>query len=103
MVIPVYKPKPGKEAELDALTREHVPILRRLGFATDRPALAMRARDGSIVEVFEWVSQEAIQKAHSHPEVLAMWAKYEECCTYGKLDDLAEVGEMFAGFVPIDL
>src|ERR1700722_12260462 len=101
MVIPVFRPIPGKEDELLALTKEHVQILRFLGFATSRPALAMRAKDGSIVEVFEWVSQEAIQEAHCHSDVLAMWKRYEACCTYGKLNDLAEAENMFAGFTPI--
>ncbi len=103
MVIPVYKPILGKEEELLTLTKEHVQILRFLGLATSRPALAMRAQDGSIVEVFEWVSAEAIQKAHTNPDVLAMWKRYEACCTYGKLSDLAEADNMFAGFTPIDL
>jgi hypothetical protein len=63
----------------------------------------MRAKDGSIVEVFEWVSPEAIEKAHSYPDVLAMWKRYAECCTYGKLVDLTEAGDMFAGFTPVEL
>ena len=54
MVIVAYRPKPGKEEELLALTRGHVPELRRLGLATDRTTLAMRSKDGIIVEVFEW-------------------------------------------------
>lgn len=103
MVIAVFKPLEGKEAELTQLTLEHVPILRRLGLATERPALAMRAKDGSIVEVFEWVSEEAIAAAHSHPEVLAMWQRYEACCTYKTLADLAEASQMFPGYEPIDL
>jgi hypothetical protein len=31
-----------------------VPEPRQLGFAADRTTLAMRSRDGIIVEVFEW-------------------------------------------------
>lgn len=54
MVIVAYRPKPGREEDLLALTREHVPALRRLGLATERPALAMRAKSGDVVEVFEW-------------------------------------------------
>jgi hypothetical protein len=102
MVIAAYRPKPGQEAALLELTRDHVPRLRRLGLATDRPCLTMKAKDGTIVEVFEW-KDGAIAKAHHHPDVLAMWDEYANACDYVRLVDLAEATEMFAGFVPIDL
>ena len=100
-VIAVYRPKAGKDAELRELMKEHVPILRRLGLATDDPAISMIAQDGTIVETFAWVSTEAIERAHSHPDVLAMWARYDACCEYGRLADLAETGQMFPGFTPL--
>lgn len=103
MVITAFRPKPGKAAELDALTREHVPNLRRLGLATDRLTLAMRAEDGTVVEVFEWVSNEAVDEAHKHPEVRKMWHVYDECSDCIKFADLAEAAHMFPGFTPIDL
>ncbi len=102
MVIVGYRPKPGQAAALLALTLEHVPALRQLGFASDRPALAMRAKDGTIVEVFEW-KDGAIAKAHEHPEVQAMWGRYAEACDYIPLSELPEAKDLFASFEPIDL
>lgn len=102
MVIVGYRPKPGCEDGLLALTREHVPILRRLGLATERPALAMRSKDGVIVEVFEW-QDGAIEKAHQHPEVMAMWGRYAEVCDYVPLSELSETKDLFAQFDPIEL
>jgi hypothetical protein len=102
MVIVGYRPKSGQEAALLALTLEHVPILRRLGFATDRPTLAMRAKDGTIVEVFEW-RDGAIAKAHEHPDVQAMWGRYAAACDYIPLSELPEAKDLFASFDPIDL
>ena len=102
MVIVSYRPKPGREADLLALTREHVPILRALGLATDRPTLAMRSKSGAIVEVFEW-RDGAIASAHQNPEVQAMWARYAEVCDYAPLNTLPEASELFATFEPIDL
>ena len=102
LVIVGYRPKPGCEDELLALTRDHVPRLRRLGFATDRPAMAMRSKDGVIVEVFEWADG-AIARAHEHPEVLAMWERYAAACEYTPLHELAEVKDLFAEFEPIEL
>ena len=102
MVIVGYRPKPGHEDGLLALTREHVPTLRRLGLATERPALAMRSKDGVIVEVFEWADG-AIEKAHQHPDVTAMWARYAAVCDYVPLSELSETKDLFAQFEPIDL
>jgi hypothetical protein len=102
MVIVAYRPKPGREAELMALTRTHVSKLRSLGLATARPALAMRAKDGTVLEIFEWEAG-AIEKAHADPEVQAMWVRYAEVCDYAPLRELPEASEMFARFDPIDV
>jgi hypothetical protein len=55
-----YKPRPGCEQALLDLVRNHLPPLRAEGLVTDRPSIVMRTADGTIVEVFEWFSQEAI-------------------------------------------
>jgi len=102
IVIVAYKPKPGKEAELLQLTREHVPLLRELGLATDHPVTACSAADGTIVEVFEWEAG-GIAAAHKHPVVVELWKRYFEACEIVPLSNLAEAGEMFAGFTPIRL
>ena len=101
IVIACYRPKRGRDAQLLRLMAEHVPILRSVGLATDRASIMGRAKDGTIVEVFEWVSPEAIQRAHEDPTVLAMWGRYEEVCDYVRLTDLAESAELFAGFEAI--
>jgi len=100
--IAVYRPKPGKEADLMQVVKEHVPILRNEGLATDRVAHVMKAKDGTIVEVFEWASTDAIAAAHKNPNVLVMWERFGQACELIKLDDLAETKAMFPGFEPID-
>ena len=102
MVIVGYRPKPGCAEALLALTRDHVPALRRLGLATDRPTLAMRAKDGTVVEVFEWAAG-AIATAHENPAVLAMWGQYAAVCDYVPLHELPEMHDLFAQFEPIEL
>jgi hypothetical protein len=101
VVIVAYRPKPGQEDALLDLVRDHVPFLRRLGLATDRPAVAMRGSGGVIVEVFEW-AEGAVAKAHEHPDIQAMWGSYAAVCDYVPLCDLPEAAEMFASFAPID-
>src|SRR5438067_1919586 len=101
-VIVAYRPKPGKENELVDLVRGRVPTLRKEGLISDRVPTIMRARDGTIIEVSEWKSREAIDAAHKNPNVLAMWEKFFAACDCVPLNTLAEADEMFAGFAPID-
>jgi len=100
-VIVAYRPKPGKEAELLEIARSRVPTLAREGLVTDRAPVLMRARDGTIIEVSEWKSQEAIEAAHRNPNVLALWGRFFAVCDCVPLKTLAEAEEMFAGFEPI--
>jgi quinol monooxygenase YgiN len=58
-----YRPKPGKERELLELVRNRVPTLRKEGLVTDRTPTIMRSRDGTILEVSEWKSRDAIDAA----------------------------------------
>ncbi|WP_428394009.1 hypothetical protein [Lichenicoccus sp.] len=101
MVIVAYRPKPARDPDLLDLVRDHVPRLRTLGLATDRPALAMRNAHGVIIEVFEW-RDGAIDSAHAHPEVLALWERFAGVCDYVPLHELPETSEMFARFEPIE-
>ena len=101
VVIVAYRPKPGKENELIDLVRSRVPTLRKENLVTDRVPTIMRSRDGTIIEVSEWKSQEAIDAAHKNPNVLTMWNKFFAICDCIPLNTLAEANEMFAGFEPI--
>ena len=101
-VIACYRAKPGQEAALRALVRDHVPALHRLGLATDRAPYSLQAADGTLVEVFEWSSAKAIEAAHEHPEVHRMWAAFGQACTYVKLSQLAEAQNLFAEFAPLE-
>ena len=96
-----YRPKPGKEAELLEIVRSRVPTLAREGLVTDRAPVMMRAKDGTIIEVSEWKSREAIEAAHRNPNVLALWSRFFAVCDCVPLKTLAEAEEMFAGFEPI--
>lgn len=102
LVIVAYKPKPGREAELVQLTREHVPLLRSEGLATDYPVTSCQAQDGTIVEVFEWAAGGA-ERAHTNPAVLALWGRYAVACDIVPLATLSESSTMFASFTPLKL
>ena len=98
MVMALFRPKAGKEADLMECMRDHLPVLRAQGLATERPNTILRARDGTLVEIFEWASQAAIDAAHRNAEVGRLWARYEQCCDYVTLADLTEAREMFPSF-----
>ena len=97
-VIVAYKPKAGMEQALAAVVAKHLQVLRTENLVTDQSALVMRAADGTIVEVFEWLSAEAIAKAHASPAVNALWAEFGAACDYVPLATLAESKQMFAEF-----
>lgn len=96
-----YRPRPGCEGVLAELVRNHLPPLRDAGLVTGRESIMMRAVDGTIIEVFEWVSQEAIQSAHSNPVVLDLWKRFEAVCTYEIPKNITEFQQMFAHFEAI--
>jgi quinol monooxygenase YgiN len=102
-VIVAYRPKPGKEEELLEIVRSRVPTLRKEGLVTDRVPVLMRAKDGTLIEVSEWKSQEAIDAAHKNPTVLAMWEKFFAVCDCVPLETVTESSDMFAGFEPVEL
>lgn len=101
-VIVAYRPKPGKGDEVLALVRSRVPNLRQEGLVTDRQPVIMRSRDGTLIEVSEWKSREAIDAAHKNPNVLAMWNRFFAVCDCVPLKTLAEAQEMFAAFAAIE-
>jgi len=103
MVMALFRPKAAGDADLMACMRDHLPVLRAQGLATDRASTILRAADGTLVEIFEWVSAAAIDAAHANPAVLALWERYATCCDYVSLSDLAESRSMFPSFELVTL
>ena len=101
VVIVAYTPKPGRESELLAVVAKHLEVLRAESLVTDRAPYVLRAADGTILEVFEWRSPEAIARAHALPAVQALWAEFGDACEYTPLATLAEAQGMFAEFEPV--
>ena len=96
-----YKPKPGKAVQLQQLVGKHLQVLADEGLVTGKAAHVMRSEDGTLVEVFEWRSADAIESAHANPAVLALWSEFAAACEYVPLASLAESQQMFAEFEPV--
>ena len=69
---------------------------------TDRIPIIMKAKNGTIIEVFEWKSKAAIEQAHTHPQVLKLWEEYAPVCEYVPVGGLEEIGNLFSEFSPFE-
>ena len=101
IVIVAYKPKPGMESELKALALNHYPKLKEQGLVTDRLPIIMQSQDGSVIEVFEWKSSDAIQQAHTNKVVGQMWIEFSQVCDYIPVGQLSESSDLFANYSPM--
>jgi hypothetical protein len=101
LVFACYRPKRGKESELRQCVRDHLPTLLELGLVTERAPIIGTARDGTIVEIFEWESREAIDRAHSNPIVQAMWGRFSECCEFVPVGTIPGSSELFMELAPV--
>ena len=99
--IACYKPRAGCEEALLALVRDHLQPLQAEGLVTERSPTVMRTADGTIIEIFEWVSREAIAGAHQNPVVGELWKRFEAVCTYQTPASLPEFQNMFSHFEPL--
>ena len=98
LAIATYKPKQGKEKELLELVEKHLPILHELELATKRGNFIAQSQDGTIIEVFEWTSVNAINAAHQHPAVSVIWEKMTLVADFTPMSVLAEGQKPFPGF-----
>jgi hypothetical protein len=98
LAIATYKPKAGNEEALMKLVEKHLPTLRELGLATEKPSYLAKSKDGSIIEVFEWTTMDAIRAAHEHPAIADIWEKMTLIADFPPLTSLPEANRPFPGF-----
>ena len=101
LVICSYRPHAGHEDEAKLLMAGHVPLLRQHGLITDRPVVQGAAKDGELVEIFEWESVEKSRGAPTIAEIGAHWKAMSEVMDFVPLAQLAECQHAFAHFNPI--
>jgi len=102
IVISCYQPKPGQQQELIELLRDHVPNLRMLGLASGYPRTLMLAENGTVIEIFEWESEEASRTAHDHPEVRKIWDAVGKLADFVPLNSLPESQKPFSPFSQVE-
>lgn len=102
-VIAIYKPKPDGLETLKAELRRHHGVLVGEGLATERKPLLMSAKDGTVLEIFEWVDHEAASTAHENDKVMAVWNRMAAVCEFSTLNALEESQGPFPHFQPFEL
>jgi hypothetical protein len=80
-----YRVKPGCEDEFLAVVERHEATLRELELVTDRePEVYLGSEKGAegplVIEVFDWVDEDAAMRAHTHPQVSALWESMGPLC-----------------------
>ncbi len=101
LVICSYRPKPGHENDARRLMAEHVALLRAHGLVTERTVVQGEAKDGALVEIFEWESLEKSRGAAAIGEVGAHWKAMSAVMDFVPLASLPEAQQPFAHFSPI--
>ena len=81
-----YWVKPEKEEAFKKLLERHYPVFRELGLvADDPPHQIFRGEDKErgifYVETFGWTDSAAMERAHTLPEVAAVWEPMAGCCS----------------------
>lgn len=101
MTFAMYVPKSGKDEALMEIVNTHVTTLRQYGLVTDRDNYISKSSEGVIIEVFEWVSEEAKNAAHEHPAIAQIWERMTPLCEFGQMKHLREANMPFPNFTCI--
>lgn len=80
IVTATYRVSTERQAEFVELLQRCESTLREEGLVTGRSFLRMRSLEDpeALIELFEWVDEEAFGRAQENPRVLAWWGQFEE-------------------------
>lgn len=101
LVICSYRPHPGREEEARLLMQGHVPLLQQHDLITERPVVQGVAKDGALIEIFEWQSVEKSSGAPAIAAIGAHWKAMSEVMDFVPMASLAESQHAFAHFTPL--
>jgi hypothetical protein len=83
-VICHYRVARGNEQKFETLLAKHWPTLRDLGLVTAERSRCFRGTEQDngepiYFEIFDWLDG-AVERAHEHPEVMAIWEPMDQLC-----------------------
>jgi hypothetical protein len=92
-VICRFRVRADRAQDFEELFTAHWPLLHDLGLVTDKPSKRFRGVDpldgGPLYfEIFTWRDQQAVDHAHEHRDVAALWDRMRGCMV--EIDGLAQ-------------
>lgn len=107
VVLAVYRVAEKAQPQFLRVVAEKREYFQKTGYTTARSPILLRSGSSPefLIDIFEWASEQAIERAHSDPIVLRYWAEMERLWIDGGLglNQLPESDESFAGFEPVAL
>ncbi|WP_235550157.1 hypothetical protein [Paenibacillus sp. Soil724D2] len=70
---------------------------------TDFTPVTLQSVDGTLIEIFEWLSEEAKDKAHTSPKVWPIWENMMKVAELVSLSSLPEADKPFPNFKRVTL
>jgi quinol monooxygenase YgiN len=99
----MYQPHVGKEEQLNDVLKKHIKTLEAENLITSRQPIRAVASDGTVIEIFEWKSEQAKDAAHESPVVMKVWNEIMEIAEIKSLSSLEESKHSFPNFAPYTL
>jgi quinol monooxygenase YgiN len=99
----LYQPHVGKEEQLNDVLKKHIKTLEAENLITSRQPIRAVASDGTVIEIFEWKSEQAKDAAHESPVVMKVWNEIMEIAEIKSLSSLEESKHSFPNFAPYTL
>lgn len=99
----LYQPHEGKEELLNEVLKSHIITLEEEGLITSREPIRAIASDGTVIEIFEWKSEQTKDAAHESKAVMKVWNKIMEIAEIKSLSSLDEAKHPFPNFAPFSV
>lgn len=94
----VYKPREGRTHELVDSLLENIPIMRKMGYVSFREQIVAKSKDGSILQIFEWLEEDSQEQAMADPIVQDMWMRATKISDFQKPVEVSEFHETLSMF-----
>ena len=102
VVMACFRPNKGKQDAVNELLAHNLDLLRKKGLVTDRELVTLKAEDGTLIELFEWVSADAMARAGKDDEVQQLWQRFAGISQFMPVAALPESQQAFSGFETLD-
>lgn len=98
----VYNPYKGREQELLPGVRASYIDLRKGGYVTSALPKVMKAKDNSIILIFEWNNEHMINDAQVNLVIQKHWMLLSKLCEFALPMNLIEFQEPFSEFETLE-